>query len=857
MKSTAFRIFAALALSAFVVVPAPLSAESSRRVNVELIEDLKLSGFNDDADGELQWRLEADSASVDPRTKSEDIKRALWNLKNLRLRTYAEKGQEFAVMTSGSGQFHPENREAESDARVDVRGETFVVRGNGWSWSGRGHENLIRVHDNVFVSIRLPKDENEANDATEPEKDERLTVRAKRLTIEGLKNQTTLTFSGEVEVFYDDIFMKAESLEVVIAAGGNRATDFGNSEKSGGLESVRQITGRGSVSVKRGAMELTGDVAEFLPQTKKFFVRGNAQLEDSAAKLSVRGDKAVGEIKRNFIEILSKETLDGMQPEEPVVVEMPSVVQRGKAANTDARAKVSGNRMTVASGDENNVISLFGNVCFVDREIRIDADKLVVTADASDDNAFLNTSSDGNDDLGKVHTAVAEGNVRANYSGRELFCERADVLPQEKRITLSGEPRVVSAEENSSLSGDRVEIFLDQDLIEVYSAAGEDPSRRRVEVTLPSFSEISKSSGRKFLESDAEKNETRIVGDRLNLTRGKDLSTFDIFGDVDLRSGTIVGNCDRLVVYADSRSLDRDHSRQKSDLSQIKKIIADGDVFLKQNGYELSGGQATITPSVTLKEWTQDEIENATDGKNPFLVVVGPDRDTGTRPRIIFPGDVAGTRLELALPSGSTKSEKVESVENSDTESDDLPLTKKKTQEPIPDPESAIPAKKTYLESDAMELIAGESRARFFLRGDVILVTEGGANGMCDSVEGLLLPQAGADSGRFDAEKVICRGNVRLAHEGSTGRGEVLEIFPPKNRAILSGTPKFREKGGIELHPGNDRFIFDLENRQLITEAPESSDSAVPAQVSRPKIIIPKGSDRVFIIPKSVRRKDD
>ena len=72
-------------------------------------------------------------------------------------------------------------------------------------------------------------------------------------------------------------------------------------------------------------------------------------------------------------------------------------------------------------------------------------------------------------------------------------------------------------------------------------------------------------------------------------------------------------------------------------------------------------------------------------------------------------------------------------------------------------------------------------------------------------------------------------------------------------RAVLSGDAAFRDKDGTELYPGNDRFVFDLEKKQLITgEAADAAGGGVPAQVARPQIIIPKGSRNVFVIPKSV-----
>lgn len=815
--------------------------KKSRNVSIETIQDLKLSGYNKDDDGELQWRLEADSADTSGETRSADIKKALWNLYNLRLFTFGKNGQPFARMTSPKGQFSPEKREADSDSDVEVRGDVFTVRGKGWSWSGHGHDNLIRVHGDVFVS--LPQ--------------EHLTVRATRLTIKGTDDRTELMFSGNTDVVYGDIFMTCETLEIVVSASGNRARELGDSsaKNTDWRNAVSRIAGRGNIAVRRGTTMLSGNSAEFLPRENVFTVRGNAQLDDSSADISVHGDEAVGKIEEHFIEVRATGP-NAALPNAPVAVsvKMPSPVARQKGASSpltdSAGAVVSGKRMTVSLTEKENVISLFDEVRVTDSEICIDADKLVVTTEPSDGNDFPEISDGGSDSL-SVRSAVAEGNVRADYSGRVLTCERADVFPQRKLILLTGTPRVISSKENSALSGDRVEVFLDRDVIEVFSEEGASANRRRVDVELPNFSEVNSRSGFKNSPSSSDGVKTKISGDHLTLTRnGRDnLSTFDIFGSVTLSSLELTGTCGRILVFADAESLSRDKkSSAKNGLSQIRKIIAVDNVALKQNGYELTGGRAMITPAVELREWVASDRSNA-DGEMPCWVVVEPDADTGTRPRITFPGDAGGSRLAFALPVKPAEKEPSAPVADSPSDGEALPLTKKKktVAKPVP-----VVAKKSYLESDAMELVAGKARARFFLRGDVILATEGGANGMCDYVEGLLT--SGEEGKNFEAKKVVCRGNVRLVHDGSEGKGSTLEIFPTENRAVLSGDPAIRDKSGISLQPGNDRFVFDLEKRQLLTGSAAGTGTEMPAQVSRPRIIIPKGSDRVFVIPGSVRR---
>lgn len=932
-----FPVAAALILFPTLAPQLPVAAaqkeSSSRRVSIETIHELRLSGYNDDDRGELQWRLEADSATADPSSASEDIRRTLWILNQLRLCTFGKNGEIFAEMTSPSGKFSPEKRAADSDEHVEVKGENFFVRGNGWSWSGHGHDNLIRVHRDVFVS------------AVVPEREERLTALSERLEIKGNANETLLTFSGNVKVAYGDIFMSCDELEILVpavdddaapAAKSTRAKKSASQEKpvapdesavadSAGsasaetekiAQTVRRIVGRGNLEITRGPLQLSGNSAEFFPQDDVFYVLGNARLVNTASLLNVHGEKAVGRLDKNFVELFPK-TSPGDAPagtpnapaENVVAIEMPSFVEKksssaASAAATAARGKtlITGERLTVFITENENIISLFGNVKAADGTVRINADTLVVTTEPTDGSpldeaAAVGASDDSaNRDFAKIRTIAAAGNVRAEYSGRVLVCGRADVFPQDNLILLSVEPEIFSPDENASLSGERAEILLDRDVIEVFSAEGDAPDRRRVHGRLPPFSGKDLAAGKsaspkKSAETSAAETIaagtsgfTEVFGDKLTLARVGDVSLFDAVGNVSLHSAELDGKSDRVTVFADPKKREEKSSSRGAgkSLSQIKKIIADGNVFFTQNGYELTGGRAVITPGIRLKEWIEDDAGNA-DGRAPFLIAVEPDAATGTRPRIVFPGGATGTSLGLSLPEYAEKSKKsaAETTKKSAAETtdgngagtalsdDEIPLTKKFEPKPSAEPAVAEKAaelpKKSYIESNSMELISGESRARFFLRGDVILVAGDGAKGACETVEGLLAPREDATgtqragtaaASEFEAKKVICRGDVRMRHEESSGRGNVLELFPPQNRAVLSGNAYFRGKDGVVLHPGNDRFVFDTAAREMVTGTEAGTGNEIPDQVSRPQIIIPPGGNRVFVVPKSVRGRD-
>lgn len=842
MKKT-FPILPLLApiflLAATVSVPAG-TQKNSERVNIETIRGLRLSGYNQDSAGGLQWSLEADSAEIDPATKGKGARSALWNLRNLRLSTMGKDGEVFAEMKSALGQFSPENRTAESDSDIHVNGGDFDVAGSGWSWTGKGHDNEIRIRRDVSVTIKRPKT------------NENIFAKSKSLKIVGTEKQTVLTLFGNVRVSVDDIYMTCETLEILVPERGSVAME----ERGGGdfKSSVRSIVGRGNVEMFRGGVRTSGDFAEFLPRENLFFVRGNVHLSDLEGRVSVRGDEAKGEIEKQFVEVVATRP-NAALPLAPVAVSvaMPSLIKRGEKISPAEKTVVSGKKMSVFSTDEKTEIVFTENVVASDENIRIDSDRLAVTMlPFSEKISDFETLSAGKNFKENVKNVVATGNVRAVRDAMTLTCERADILTQEEHITLTGAPKVVSEKENATLTGHRVEIFTDEngkDRIEVFSDDASENAlpRSRVAVSFPPFSRLIENAKTAAVPAETPA-EASVVGDRLVVLREENQSVFDMTGNVLLASDDLGGSCDRVVVFVDTSAQKTDR-RAKFKPTQIEKIVAEGNIDLTQNGYRLTGGRALVTPNIQLREWVKADDTGA-DGESPFLVVVEPDAETGTRPRIYFPENATQSGLNFALPdneksdtgkfAGTQKNSRAENVEN-----------------------SSEPAKESYLESDAMDLVAGERRIRFFLRGNVLLATAGGAFATCDAAEGLLLPQnsdpknsAEKTGKRFKPEKAICRGNVRLAQDGAEGTGSTLEIFPPKNRAILRGNAKFSGSDGVRIFPGDDRFVFDLANRRLLTGEDAGDADVPPEQVSRPRIVIPASRNRVFIVPKSVRKKD-
>ena len=446
----------------------------------------------------------------------------------------------------------------------------------------------------------------------------------------------------------------------------------------------------------------------------------------------------------------------------------------------------------------------------------IECNDLTVEAVRTNSDANAGKTADPSAQAQAIREIVARGNVVAISDGRTLRCEQANVFAPEKKIVLTGAPRVEAPGENATLDGDKIDIFW-EDLpdgkrrlrdIDVLGTPA-----RRVSATLPGIG------------SDTRE-KSALVGDRLTMICGANVTTFDVSGNVSMRAKDLSGSCDRMILFASPEM------RGKSAAAIVRRIEAIGNVSLSEKSTKITGGKATLDVNPQVKEWLAED-DNGADGNSRVCIQVRPDEDAPaeTRPRIYLPENTSGAAI-LSISQDKKN-----------------PAEKAKTD---------VPEIAPYIEGDSLEILAGEERTRFWLRDNVCLKTAE-ANGSCRTIEGLLLPEktAGNVSGtqnsrRLEAEKIIGRGDVAIEHDGAEAHGKTLEIFPKRNIAVLSGDARFSDAQGMKFTPGeSDKFVFDLARRELLTGAIPGARSE---QVSRPKITIPRGSDRSFIIPPSRKK---
>jgi lipopolysaccharide export system protein LptA len=128
------------------------------------------------------------------------------------------------------------------------------------------------------------------------------------------------------------------------------------------------------------------------------------------------------------------------------------------------RASAAGPPPTVITSDsgeaqstDNETTSYFrGNVIVTGNDLRIECDQLeVISARTGDKADTIGTQS-------SFKYILATGHVRIVQGLREAVCARAEVLPQENRITLTGQPVVTDHGNGTVFTGEPLILYRNQ-----------------------------------------------------------------------------------------------------------------------------------------------------------------------------------------------------------------------------------------------------------------------------------------------------------------------------------------------------------------------------------------------------------
>ncbi|MBI2815209.1 MAG: hypothetical protein HYX71_13105 [Opitutae bacterium] len=115
----------------------------------------------------------------------------------------------------------------------------------------------------------------------------------------------------------------------------------------------------------------------------------------------------------------------------------------------------------MVSTDTETKITFRDNVRVTGTNMRLTCDYLeVVVIRSGDKSATLGK-------LDKFRSMLATGNVHMVQGDREAACGRAEVLPEQEKVVLSGTPVVVDHDQNTRIAGEKITLLRGQRKVEV------------------------------------------------------------------------------------------------------------------------------------------------------------------------------------------------------------------------------------------------------------------------------------------------------------------------------------------------------------------------------------------------------
>ncbi|MDR1497149.1 MAG: hypothetical protein LBS59_01860 [Puniceicoccales bacterium] len=825
-----FFLFAALCSEGH---GAASSAGEGARVGTA--REVVFAEFEDNGEGAIQMELRAAQASPGKDAASSSGALSSWDLTTIELRLFSKDDNGrvslFATITSPDCHYSKTTHTAASPHELFLDSKDFAVNGGAWTWHRSDDKDTVNLQKPVRVTLKPARGR------------ERIDIFSDTLDITRYKAGTNagrafLSFSGGVRMrmerpndgaimlFCDTLVARLKNTAAPAAAPAapRKSAPLGGIFPTGARhprtkkevverldDALESITAAGRVEVLSEGREMTGKRVEYNQARQTLSTVGDARFYDTHSGLTATGEQIIYHVIKDKIEMFSPPT-NGVSPL-PIALEMPSFMHKeGRARRGDGTARIVGRYLSILRDNNGKTfVEMTGGVRGKDEDLEFTSKRVFVDIPRSPA-----PSAQKEHNKLRANLIKAEDTVRANYDGRLLACETFIFRPAEQTFDLTGNPSI--ATQGARLSGNT--IFFDdiKNVIHVTSSA-----TRRTEVSLPPFGKG---------KTRAAPRETLVSADSLLVTeKENNAAELNFSGNVTVKGEDIAGHCDQLNIFATMprkrTAADRIQVAKPDDIAaHVNEMTAIGNVSFATSEWRAEGGEARVYPKVALRENTPRD-DNGLDGNEPKLLVLRPHPSTpNKRTRLtMYAAEIPAARAaNTAAPPASAARKHVP----------------------------------YHIDGDSLEIIGGNMRSRFFMRGNIQLSDETKAvNGRCGEIEGEIVredaPRPNTSSAaipRFEFTRIIGRRDVHFKAHGREVTGQRFEISPEAKKVRISGTPSMADKElGIHASPGQSGTI--LYNGRTGEWEMEKGDATTSdhGRVSRPTVRIPvkKGEWKTFI----------
>ncbi len=823
------RLVAAAALA--------LAAGSGLRAGEGLPGSASLAGFylpGFGPDGNKAWDIQGRESHVDATDESRI------EISDLLLRLYSGGNQGRLEMSIKSS--HATIKTSNSDTVVtgaDIlyitgANESYSVSGYNWTWDSVKH--TIHLGRNVTVKFNSTANTTSGQPGDAPPHP--MLILSDTLDIDQQAGKNQFRFSGNVSVADqnppsqpgEEFHTTCNQLEVLAIRATTPAAPAAGDADASKLpaslavtkDSVENIIARDRVVVNQGAMEATGGMAELFPSEEKVVLSDSPQVRvrlsgntASESNYALLEGPRITWLRGTQVLDIGPQAAAGNPPGQ-TRVSLPSNSPPQPGA-PEPRLVIVGELLHAQFGADQRRFDLEQSVRVEDPRYTVLAQHLDAEFDPPAGSANpppatpvannpLLTGQNPAPNLGKLnHLAVSDG-VTILQSNLKATTLKAEILPDDQSILLSGGSHVADTLSNATIDAETIKLSSDGDHAEIHGGANQP-----AQLILPSLP----------LGESAANIATTILSNTAIMNRGDKNSTFAFSDHVQVKASSLEitsGNLDVLTNNAPGAATD------PTQHVQIIQLKARDHVLVTQPGFKASAAQADVNPQVANPKVAGAEAPAANDQTYRMLQLSGdPAGVLGpVRPEVEVP--MQNLNLGGTPGAGSTTAK----------------------------PASANGTAK--ITSDEQWLFTSPDTNNYVFMGNVSI--DGGTfTATCDRMLVNCLPPKASGTTttapltRLVVDDIVSEGHVRLVQGSRISTGDRAVMTPRERKFVLSGNVLVLDNATGRRMDYADIVIQGDQPPQAVPHP------GAPGQaIQRPSITIPLSSLHLDDIKKSAEK---
>ncbi|MEM7790114.1 MAG: LptA/OstA family protein [Verrucomicrobiota bacterium] len=323
---------------------------------------------------------------------------------------------------------------------------------------------------------------------------------------------------------------------------------------------------------------------------------------------------------------------------------------------------------------------------------------------------------------------------------------------------------------------------------------------------------LSQVGGLGILGSDSLSSETIVLADAIALKDSTAGNEFDFDGSVEVLSGPLKMNSDKLRIEAQRLESLQAGAAASNDLKvgSVDKVVAEGSVEIERDGQFASADRVIFHPSTERAELIGDPVvENGearieghlmelqpkgarVDGspEQPVVVTLPVMPDLGYNP--MAENDALSKLASLGSEDAESDLEEIESVESDEVEV----------------------ASETVIHSDELAMSENEN-GMFFRFSENVSIIGTNLEATCDLLEVTAERTEGSGINAMQVGKIDAIDNVRFVQSGRTATAKKAMVRPLEGKVVLEGDAEVvDDRGTVTGH----RIILNRGQRQASVE---------------------------------------